>query len=78
MISIFESIKKINEFDQDFWLAREFSKTLEYKDFGNFENAIKKAKIACQNSGQSVLDHFGETTEMVHIGSGATREFPSY
>lgn len=76
--NIFESIKKINEFGQEFWMAREFSKILEYKDFGNFENAIKKAIISCKNAKQSPEDHFGEATEMVQIGSGAEREFSSY
>jgi DNA-damage-inducible protein D len=78
MNSPFETIKKINEYEQEFWFARELSKTLEYKDFGNFENVIKKAKISCENSGQSVLDHFSDATEMVAIGSGARRKFRSY
>ncbi len=76
--NIFESTKKVNEYGQEFWMAREFSKILEYKDFGNFENAIKKAMISCKNSGQVTSDHFGEVTEMVQIGSGAERDFPSY
>lgn len=33
---------------------------------------------ACQNSGQEISDHFGDITEMVEIGSGAQRGFPSY
>jgi hypothetical protein len=37
------------------------------KDFGNFENAIKKAMISCKNSGQVTSDHFGEVTEMVQF-----------
>jgi len=76
--SIFESIKKINEFDSEFWLARELAKVLDYKDFRNFQKVIEKAKIACENSGEAVLDHIGEITEMVEIGSGATREMNSF
>jgi len=72
--SIFENIKHINEYGNEYWLAREFAKVLEYKDFGNFENTIQKAKLACKNSGQEVEDHFGDTTEKVIIGSGANRE----
>lgn len=63
--SIFESIKHINEYGQEFWYARELSKTLEYKDFRNFELAIYKAMEACSNSGEEVSDHFGDVTEMV-------------
>jgi len=76
--SVFESIKHYNEYGQEFWYARELSKALEYKDYRNFELTIYKAMEACANSGNSVSDHFGETTEMVPIGSGAQRRFPSY
>lgn len=76
--SLFESIRHINEYGEEFWFARELSKTLEYKDFRNFELAIIKAMEACKNSGNEISDHFGEVTEMVRIGSGAKRGFPSY
>lgn len=76
--SLFESIKHINEHGQEFWYARELSKVLEYKDFRNFELIICKAMEACKNSGYEISDHFGETTEMVQIGSGAHRGFKSY
>ena len=76
--SLFESIKHINEYGQEFWYARELSKILEYKDFRNFELAIFKAMDACKNSDNEISDHFGETTEMVAIGSGARRAFKSY
>lgn len=76
--SLFESIKHINEYGQEFWYARELSKILEYKDFRNFELTIFKAMETCKNSGFEISDHFGEVTEMVPIGSGARRGFPSY
>lgn len=75
---IFEDIKHINEYDQEFWYARELSKVLGYKDFRNFELIIFKAMENCKNSNQNIDDHFGETTEMVNIGSNAKREFKSY
>lgn len=76
--SLFESIKHLNEYGQEFWYARELSKVLEYRDFRNFELTVFKAMDACKNSGNIVSDHFGEGTEMVSIGSGAKRSFPSY
>lgn len=76
--SLFDSIRHVNEYGQEFWYARELSKALEYKDFRNFENALNKAKEACKASGNSVEDHFVDVTEMVEIGSGASREFPGY
>lgn len=74
----FERIKRINEFGQEFWYARELQKTLGYSDFRNFEASIFKAMEACQHSGHDVIDHFGETTEMVRIGSGANRRLRGY
>ena len=76
--SLFEEIKHINRYGQEFWYARELSKVLEYKDFRNFEAIIYKAMDACKNSGNNISDHFGDVTEMVSIGSGAERGFPSY
>ena len=74
----FESIKHINVYGQEFWYARELARVLEYKDFRNFEQSIFKAMDACKNSGYDIADHFGDATEMVEIGLGAQRGFPSY
>ncbi|MBR3761626.1 MAG: DNA damage-inducible protein D [Lachnospiraceae bacterium] len=76
--SLFDSIRHINEYGEEYWYARELSKVLEYKDFRNFELTIFKAMEACSNSGFEITDHFGEVTEMVTIGSGAQRGFNSY
>ena len=75
---IFENIKHINEYGQEFWYARELSRALEYKDFRNFEQIIFKAMDSCKNSGFDIGDHFGDVTEMVKIGSNARRGFPGY
>ncbi len=76
--SLFESIKHINEYGQEFWYARELARALEYKDFRNFELTVFKAMESCKNSGYEISDHFGEVTEMVQIGSGAQRGFKSF
>ena len=76
--SVFEAIKHINEYGQEFWYARELSKALEYQDFRNFEQIIFKAMDACKSSDYDIADHFGDVTEMVNIGSKAKRGFPSY
>ena len=64
----FEQIKHINEYGQEFWFARELARVLQYSDWRNFQNAMFKAMEACQNSGNKVSDHFGETTNMIDIG----------
>lgn len=46
---------------------------LGYKDWRNFLNAIQKASKACENSGETIEDHFVGITKMVKIGSGTDR-----
>ncbi|MDL2218588.1 DNA damage-inducible protein D [Christensenellaceae bacterium OttesenSCG-928-M15] len=70
----FESIKHTNELGQEFWFARELQYILEYTEWRNFINIIDKAKVACENSGVEIEDHFVDVNKMVEIGSGAERE----
>jgi len=72
--SIFEKIKHVNKIGQEYWSAREIYKVLEYKKWDKFLNVIKKAKQACENSGQNVEHHFPRVEKMVDIGSGAKRD----
>lgn len=75
---MFESIKHIDEDGNEYWLARELQKVLEYKDWRYFDAVIEKAKIACQNSRISDIDHFVVDNKMVNIGSGAKRKQKDY
>lgn len=72
--SLFESIKHINEYGQEFWYARELQIALEYKQWRRFCNVIDKAKTACKGSENNVSDHFADVGKMVDIGSGAERK----
>lgn len=72
--SIFESIKKVNQQGRDYWSARQLAKILGYLEYRNFLPVIDKAKEACLNSGQKIIDHFVDMHEMVSIGSAAKRE----
>ncbi len=74
----FEEIKHIEGNSEEYWLARELQKALEYKDWRNFEKVIEKAKISCQNSEISDIDHFVVHNKMVSIGSGAKRKQKDY
>ena len=74
----FEDIKHIDENGIEFWYARELMKVLSYKDWRYFDAVIEKAKIACQNSELSDIDHFVVNNKMVEIGSGAKREQKDY
>lgn len=74
----FEEIKKIREDGTEFWYARELSEVLQYKKWENFAKVINRAKIACQNSGFEIDNHFPEVRKMVDIGSNTTRELLDY
>jgi len=71
--NVFEEIKRINEYQGEFWSARELAKVLEYVEYRNFLPVIEKAKEACKNSGEVIHNHFVEANDMVKIGSGAER-----
>ncbi len=76
--SVFESIKKINKFGSEFWFARELSDVLEYSKWSNFVRVIEKAKVACNNSGNEVVDHFADVGKMIKLPKGAKREVEDY
>lgn len=72
--SLFESIRHVNEYGQEFWYARELQIALEYTEWRNFKKAIEKAITACENSTNPSSNHFVDVNKMVNIGSGAERE----
>ena len=72
----FEGIRHVDDDGNEFWLARELAPVLEYQDWRNFMQVVEKARVACQQSNQSIEDHFGDVTRMVTIGSNAQRPVP--
>ena len=71
--NVFEKIKKINQYESEYWSSRDLAKVLEYSSHRKFLNVIDKAKVSCENSGQVIHNHFVQVDEMVKIGSGAER-----
>ena len=66
--SLFESIRHVNEYGQEFWYARELQVALEYKRWDKFKNVIDKAMTACESAGNAISDHFSHVGKMVEAG----------
>ncbi len=75
---LFEDIKCIDEFGNEYWNARELMRVLRYSKWDNFEKVIDKAKSACNLSNNNIDNHFADVRKMVSIGSGAKREQIDY
>ena len=51
----FEDIKHIREDGTEYWSARELAEVLEYTQWRNFHNVIKRGMIACKIVDMTVL-----------------------
>ena len=51
---------------------------LEYSKWERFSNTIDNAKIACENSGYNISEHFPGVGKMINIGKGAKRKANDY
>lgn len=74
----FESIKRTDENGSEWWSSRELARALDYSDYRNFLDVMRKAWTACQNSGQNPAYHFVKITEMIPTGKGAEREVETW
>jgi DNA-damage-inducible protein D len=61
----FEEIKHLSNDGQEYWLARELAKILDYSEYRHFQPVIEKAKNACKNSKQKLSDHIEDVLDMV-------------
>jgi DNA-damage-inducible protein D len=74
----FEEIKNVDENGVEFWYARDLSSVLQYAKWENFSKVIKRAMLACKNSGYEVDDHFPEVRKLFTVGNGAQRKKIDY
>lgn len=72
--SLFEQIRLESEDGMEYWSARDLAKVLGYAKWEKFRSAIERAEVACENSGQSVEDHFLYTTRVSTFGKGGKRD----
>lgn len=67
--SLFDSIRHINEHEQEYWSARELYPVLGYTTWNKFQDVIQRAKDAIETSGSHIDDHFYHEVKMVPTGS---------
>ena len=75
---IFEDIKHIDEDGNEYWLARELQKVLNYKEWRKFEGVIDKAKIACKNSKVDTNGQFVDADKLSINVNGGKRIITDY
>ena len=76
--STFEELKKCNEHDAEYWSARELQPLLGYKQWRRFEDAIKRAMLSCQQSGNNPEYHFAGAGKPIKGGKGAVQTVDDY
>lgn len=74
----FENIKNIREDGTEFWYARDLSLALDYNKWENFHKVIKRAMIACENSGRDILECFPEVRKTSPMPNGGTKNIIDY
>ena len=65
----FEDIKHTKKDRTEYWLARELAIVLDYNKWENFHKVIKRAMIACENSGHDITYDFPEVRKIVKAGA---------
>lgn len=74
----FESIKQENVYGIEYWSARDLMPLLGYTKWQRFEDAIKRAITACEETGNHIDDHFTGAGKPIVGGKGAVQNVKDY
>ena len=74
----FEDIKRVRPDGSEYWAARELAPVLDYAKWENFHKVIKRAMIACENSGRSTLECFPEVRKTSPMPNGGVKDILDY
>ena len=75
---VFDDIKHIDEYGNEYWLARELQKVLEYKEWRNFRKVIDKAVLSAKNSFVNEEDWVVEVNKPIKTGKGKEEFIKDY
>lgn len=77
-LSPFNAARRTRADGSEYWSARDLQILLGYVEWRKFNDALERARLACDNSGQDSREHFGPAAKMVSLGSSAEREVLDY
>ena len=74
----FEALKQINPHNAEFWSARDLQPLLGYSQWRRFDDAIKRAIVSCEQSGNKSGHHFAGAGKPIPGGKGAVQTVDDY
>jgi DNA-damage-inducible protein D len=74
----FEELKQVNQYGAEYWNARDLQPLLGYNQWRSFDNAIIKAIVSCEQSGNTPEYHFARARKPIVGGKGAVQEVVDY
>jgi DNA-damage-inducible protein D len=74
----FEELKQVNQYGAEYWSARNLQPLLGYNQWRSFDNAIIKAIVSCEQSGNTPEYHFARARKPIVGGKGAVQEVVDY
>jgi hypothetical protein len=74
----FEALKLTNEYNAEYWSARDLQPLLGYSQWRRFEQAIERATASCEVSGNKAQHHFAGAGKPITGGKGAVQLVDDY
>jgi DNA-damage-inducible protein D len=74
----FEDLKKTNDYEAEYWSARDLQSLLGYGQWRRFEDAVKRAITSCEQSGNKPDYHFAGVGKPITGGKGAVQVVNDY
>ena len=78
LIGAFEAAAQFDESGIEYWSARDLQSLFEYSKWENFETALRRAMVACQQSGQSIPAHWLPDVRKSISGKGRMEDVTDY
>src|SRR5260370_34069592 len=74
----FDAIRLFDEQGNEYWSARDLQELLGYLTWERFEDALERASIACNNSGEEPSGHFVNAAKPIISGKGREQDIKDY